>query len=128
MNNLNKVVKGFQNNAGVRIPITLPKPQGTDSGGGAPRPPLPSMEYLKGKSQVQNERMDLAKGRVENFRENLNKANAKVNDIKKSGGSKTELAKAQNDAAKIKSQWKESKKSLNSVQKNKMSWGKKEYE
>jgi hypothetical protein len=51
-----------------------------------------------------------------------------INDIKKSGGSKTELAKAQNDAAKIRSQWKESKKSLNSVQKNKMSWGKKEYE
>jgi hypothetical protein len=128
MNNLNKVVKGFQNNAGVRIPTTLPKPTSMGSGGGGGTRPLPGMEQIKGKSQVQNERIDLAKGRVENFRENLNKANAKVNDIKKSGGSKTELAKAQNDAAKIRSQWKESKKSLNSVQKNKMSWGKKEYE
>lgn len=124
---INKIVKGFQNNSGVRIPITLPKPQGSDSGGGGPRPTLPGMEQIKGKSQVQNERMDLAKGRVENFRKNLDKANAKVNDIKKSGGSKTDLAKAQNEAAKVRNQWKESKRSLNSVEKNKMSWGKKEY-
>jgi len=124
---INKIVKGFQNNSGVRIPITLPKPQGADSGGGGPRPTLPGMEQLRGKSQAQNERTDLAKGRVENFRKNLDKANVRVNDIKKSGGSKSELAKAQNDAAKIRQQWKESKRSLDAVQKNKMSWGKKEY-
>ena len=122
---INKIVKGFQNNSGVRV--TLPKPTSMGGGGGAPRPSLPGMEHLRGKSQAQNERTDLAKGRVDNFRKNLDKANARVNSIKKSGGSKTDLAKAQNDAAKIRQQWKESKRSLGTVQKGKMSWGKKEF-
>ena len=108
---------------------TLPKPTSMGGGGGAgaKRTALPGMEQIKTKSEVKSERLGSAQGRVDNFRKNLDNANSKVRELKNSNASKSELAKAINNAAKIRQQWKQAKISLNTVQRGRMSWNGKNY-
>ena len=108
---------------------TVPKPTSMGGGGGAgaKRTALPGMEQIKTKSEVKSERLGSAQGRVNNFRQNLDNANAKVRELKNSNASKSELAKAINNAAKIRQQWKQAKISLNTVQRGRMSWNGKNY-
>ena len=108
---------------------TLPKPTSMGGGGGAgaKRTALPGMEQIKTKSEVKSERVGTAQGRLDNFRKNLDNANARVRELKSSKASKSELAKAINDAAKKRQQWKQAKISLNTVRKGRMSWNGKNY-
>lgn len=109
---------------------TVPKPTymgGGGGGAGAKRTALPGMEQIKTKSEVKSQRVETAQGRISNFRKSLDGANARVRELKKTKASKTELAKAINDAAKKRQQWKQAKISLNTVQRGRMSWNGKNY-
>lgn len=79
---INKIVKGFQNNAGVRIPSTLPKPtsQGT-GGGGSGRVPLPGMGY-KSKAEFRRARKGEVENKMETLRQDLAKAKENNNSFR----------------------------------------------
>jgi hypothetical protein len=120
MNNLNKVVKGFQNNAGVRIPINLPKPTYMGGGaGGAGKPSqakIPGLENLKTKPEIQESRLKLAQENINKHRAKLDEHNASKREAKKNND-KTAEQKAKEKSAYERTKWQNAKRILKQVEK-----------
>lgn len=94
---MDRIVKAFRNNSGVRLPNLPPKPTGEGGGGGSRA--LPGMEGLVSKSEyIANRRTNMMDS-LKQKQEVLKQRNAIVRELRK-GNDLTKLAKAE-DAAKL---------------------------
>lgn len=94
---MDRVVKAFRNNSGVRLPNLPPKPTGESGGGGGGT--LPGMERLVTKTEYRANRKSNILDSLKQKEAILKEKNAIVRQLKK-GNDLTKLQKAQ-DAAKL---------------------------
>lgn len=79
---INKIVKGFQNNSGIRIPSAPIRPGAPGAGGGGSgKVPLPGMGY-KSKAEFRRARKGEVENKMETLRQDLAKAKENNNSFR----------------------------------------------
>lgn len=97
---MDKIVKAFRNNSGVRLPNLPPKPTGEGGGGG--RVPLPGMGF-KNREELLRSKLNDAETKLSNLGKKLTEAKTKGNtfEITKIKGQMRQTRKFIKEAPKI---------------------------